>query len=121
MHLNFLYFSITFDGIRGMTDEIIIRIIILATITRTTNNAVLLLFCQHSHMFWFILDLIASFWGFPIVISLTTNSGIEIWRIENFRPVPVPKSSSGKFFTGDSYVILKVSNLILEVFVLFCN
>lgn len=39
-------------------------------------------------------------------------SGLEIWRIENLRPVPVPKSSHGKFFTGDSYVILKVSDLI---------
>jgi len=37
-------------------------------------------------------------------------SGLEIWRIENFNPVPVPKSSYGKFFTGDSYVILKVSH-----------
>lgn len=35
------------------------------------------------------------------------KAGIEIWRIENFRPVPVPKSAHGKFFTGDSYVILK--------------
>lgn len=40
-------------------------------------------------------------------------SGIEIWRIENFRPVPVPKASHGKFFTGDSYVILKVNGLAL--------
>lgn len=37
------------------------------------------------------------------------KAGIEIWRIENFRPVPVPKSSHGKFFTGDSYVILKTT------------
>ncbi|OMO97015.1 Villin headpiece [Corchorus capsularis] len=37
------------------------------------------------------------------------KAGIEIWRIENFRPVPVPKSSYGKFFTGDSYVILKTT------------
>nr|GEU82271.1 villin-4-like [Tanacetum cinerariifolium] len=35
------------------------------------------------------------------------KAGIEIWRIENFAPVPVPDSSYGKFFTGDSYVILK--------------
>ncbi|KAF9616275.1 hypothetical protein IFM89_029051, partial [Coptis chinensis] len=39
------------------------------------------------------------------------KAGIEIWRIENFRPVPVPKSSHGKFFTGDSYVILKTTAL----------
>ncbi|PSS21406.1 Villin-4 like [Actinidia chinensis var. chinensis] len=35
------------------------------------------------------------------------KTGIEIWRIENFRPVPIPKSSYGKYFTGDSYVVLK--------------
>lgn len=39
------------------------------------------------------------------------KAGIEIWRIENFRPVPVSKSSYGKFFTGDSYVILKTTAL----------
>ncbi|KAL9442373.1 hypothetical protein AB3S75_020806 [Citrus x aurantiifolia] len=37
------------------------------------------------------------------------KAGIEIWRIENFKPVLVPKSSHGKFFTGDSYVILKTT------------
>ncbi|KAH7572534.1 hypothetical protein JRO89_XS04G0271400 [Xanthoceras sorbifolium] len=37
------------------------------------------------------------------------KAGIEIWRIENFKPVPVPKSSYGKFFTGDSYVIMKTT------------
>ncbi|XP_022871797.1 villin-4-like, partial [Olea europaea var. sylvestris] len=30
---------------------------------------------------------------------------------ENFKPVPVPKSSYGKFFKGDSYVILKTTAL----------
>ncbi|MED6224326.1 Villin-4 [Stylosanthes scabra] len=38
------------------------------------------------------------------------KAGLEIWRIENFNPVPVPKSSFGKFFTGDSYVILKTTS-----------
>ncbi|KAK4265504.1 hypothetical protein QN277_026552 [Acacia crassicarpa] len=37
------------------------------------------------------------------------KAGLEIWRIENFNPVPIPKSSYGKFFTGDSYVILKTT------------
>ncbi|WOK95014.1 villin-4 isoform X1 [Canna indica] len=39
------------------------------------------------------------------------KAGLEIWRIENFCPVPVPSSSHGKFFTGDSYVILKTTAL----------
>ncbi|KAJ1433461.1 Villin/Gelsolin [Sesbania bispinosa] len=43
------------------------------------------------------------------LFSLTIYSGLEIWRIENFNPVPIPQSSYGKFFTGDSYVILKTT------------
>ncbi|XP_031107694.1 villin-4-like [Ipomoea triloba] len=39
------------------------------------------------------------------------KAGIEIWRIENFRPVPISKSHYGKFFTGDSYVVLKTTAL----------
>ncbi|KAL6843230.1 hypothetical protein ACP4OV_026943 [Aristida adscensionis] len=39
------------------------------------------------------------------------KEGLEIWRIENFKPVPVPASSYGKFFTGDSYIILKTTAL----------
>ncbi|XP_047330593.1 villin-4-like [Impatiens glandulifera] len=39
------------------------------------------------------------------------KAGIEIWRIENFCPVLVPKSSHGRFFTGDSYIILKTTGL----------
>ncbi|XP_061361506.1 villin-4-like isoform X2 [Gastrolobium bilobum] len=37
------------------------------------------------------------------------KAGLEIWRIENFNPVLIPQSSYGKFFTGDSYVILKTT------------
>ncbi|XP_057422444.1 villin-4-like [Lotus japonicus] len=37
------------------------------------------------------------------------KAGLEIWRIENFNPVPIPQSSYGKFFNGDSYVILKTT------------
>uniref|UniRef100_A0A7N0ZUL5 HP domain-containing protein n=1 Tax=Kalanchoe fedtschenkoi TaxID=63787 RepID=A0A7N0ZUL5_KALFE len=39
------------------------------------------------------------------------KAGLEIWRIENFKPVAVPQSSHGKFFTGDSYIILKTTAL----------
>ncbi|XP_065878731.1 villin-4-like [Euphorbia lathyris] len=39
------------------------------------------------------------------------KAGLEIWRIEDFKPVPIPKSSYGKFFTGDSYIVLKTTAL----------
>ncbi|KAJ4810633.1 Villin-4 [Rhynchospora pubera] len=39
------------------------------------------------------------------------KAGLEIWRIENSRPVLVPKSSHGKFFMGDAYIILKTAAL----------
>ncbi|XP_073043122.1 villin-3-like [Primulina eburnea] len=35
--------------------------------------------------------------------------GTEIWRIENFLPVPWPKSNFGKFYAGDSYIVLQTS------------
>ncbi|RZC78995.1 hypothetical protein C5167_003267 [Papaver somniferum] len=36
--------------------------------------------------------------------------GTEIWRIENFEPVPLPKSEHGKFYMGDSYIVLQTSH-----------
>ncbi|XP_062183708.1 villin-4-like isoform X2 [Phragmites australis] len=39
------------------------------------------------------------------------KDGLEIWRIENFKPVPVPTSSYGKFYMGDSYIFLKTTVL----------
>lgn len=39
------------------------------------------------------------------------KAGLEIWRIENFRPVRIPNSSYGKFYTGDSYIVLKTTAL----------
>ncbi|CAD6259739.1 unnamed protein product [Miscanthus lutarioriparius] len=38
-------------------------------------------------------------------------SGLVVWRIENFKPVPVATSSHGKFYMGDSYIILKTTAL----------
>ncbi|GMY10606.1 villin-1 isoform X2 [Fagus crenata] len=35
-----------------------------------------------------------------------SKAGLEIWCIENLRLVPVPKSSHGKFYTGNAYIIL---------------
>ncbi|KAI3715170.1 hypothetical protein L6452_22140 [Arctium lappa] len=37
------------------------------------------------------------------------KAGIEVWRIENSNPVIVAESSYGKFFTGESYIILKTN------------
>ncbi|KAL1534058.1 Villin-4 [Salvia divinorum] len=47
----------------------------------------------------------------PALQGAGQKAGIEIWRIENFQPVAVSQSSHGKFFTGDSYVILKTTAL----------
>ncbi|TYJ46547.1 hypothetical protein E1A91_A02G127400v1 [Gossypium mustelinum] len=35
--------------------------------------------------------------------------GTEIWRVENFQPVPLPKSDYGKFYMGDSYIVLQTT------------
>ncbi|KAJ4772635.1 Villin-3 [Rhynchospora pubera] len=35
--------------------------------------------------------------------------GTEVWRIENFQLVPLPESDYGKFYSGDSYIILRTS------------
>ncbi|GJN07508.1 hypothetical protein PR202_ga25344 [Eleusine coracana subsp. coracana] len=46
-----------------------------------------------------------------LICCVILGRGLEIWRIENFKPVPVPASSHGKFYTGDSYIILKTTAL----------
>jgi len=33
--------------------------------------------------------------------------GLEIWRIEKFKVVPIPKNTYGQFHTGDSYIVLR--------------
>ncbi|KAB5551782.1 hypothetical protein DKX38_009093 [Salix brachista] len=47
-----------------------------------------------------------------ILLPVTLNAfyrGTEIWRIENFQPVPLPKSDHGKFYMGDSYIVLQTT------------
>lgn len=39
-------------------------------------------------------------------VGAGAQEGIQIWRIEDLRPVPVPRESYGKFYSGDSYILL---------------
>ncbi|CAL5193449.1 unnamed protein product [Lathyrus oleraceus] len=45
----------------------------------------------------------------PAFQGVGQKVGTEIWRIENFQPVPLPKSDYGKFYMGDSYIILQTA------------
>ncbi|XP_039022972.1 villin-2-like isoform X1 [Hibiscus syriacus] len=46
----------------------------------------------------------------PAFQGVGQKPGTEIWRIENFQPVPLPKSDYGKFFMGDSYIVLQTTS-----------
>ncbi|CAN0907789.1 VLN2 [Linum grandiflorum] len=45
----------------------------------------------------------------PAFQGVGQKPGTEIWRIENFQPTAVPKSEHGKFYMGDSYIILQTT------------
>ncbi|KAF9932311.1 hypothetical protein BGZ65_004525, partial [Modicella reniformis] len=36
-----------------------------------------------------------------------SDVGLWVWRIEQFKVVPVPKDQVGRFYNGDSYIVLK--------------
>lgn len=42
----------------------------------------------------------------PAFANAGQTAGLEIWRIENFKPVKFPQNDYGKFYSGDSYIIL---------------
>lgn len=48
--------------------------------------------------------------------------GLEVWRIEKLKPVPLKPADFGTFFSGDSYIVLKTvqkpqsSSLVYDIF-----
>ncbi|THU54582.1 hypothetical protein C4D60_Mb10t26610 [Musa balbisiana] len=58
----------------------------------------------------YFLCLIIVFLERPPGYSGIRDGGTEIWRIENFQPVPLPKSDYGKFYSGDTYIILQTTS-----------
>ncbi|CAD5167844.1 unnamed protein product [Musa acuminata subsp. malaccensis] len=46
----------------------------------------------------------------PAFQGVGQKVGTEIWLIEDFQPVPLSKSDNGKFYSGDSYIILQTSS-----------
>ncbi len=42
--------------------------------------------------------------------DIDREEGLHIWRIENMMPVRISEAEYGKFYTGDSYMILKVTD-----------
>ncbi|VVC99453.1 unnamed protein product [Leptidea sinapis] len=46
----------------------------------------------------------------PAFANAGQRAGVEIWRINNFEPVAVPQSEFGKFYKGDSYIVLKTTS-----------
>ena len=39
------------------------------------------------------------------------SEGLEVWRIEDMKPVKLPITQHGKFHEGDSYLVMNVSTL----------
>ena len=47
----------------------------------------------------------------PVLNTAGQKSGLEIWRIENFKLKLVPKSQHGSFYEGDAYIILQTKSI----------
>ncbi|XP_060808201.1 gelsolin-like isoform X1 [Amyelois transitella] len=45
----------------------------------------------------------------PAFADAGASPGLEIWTIDKFEPVPVDSKTYGKFYNGDSYIILKTT------------
>jgi hypothetical protein len=42
-----------------------------------------------------------------VVFNHKKTDILQVWRVEKFKPVKVHDSFFGKFFAGDSYIVLK--------------
>jgi gelsolin len=45
--------------------------------------------------------------GEPAWKTAGKKTGIEVWRVKQFKLVPVPEKLLGQFYEGDSYIVLK--------------
>ena len=48
--------------------------------------------------------------------SAGKHPGLQIWRVENFELKSVPKTHHGKFYNGDSYIVLNTVQIKGKVF-----
>lgn len=46
----------------------------------------------------------------PAFANVGRTAGVQIWRIQNFEPIPVAQKDIGKFYKGDSYIILRTTS-----------
>ncbi|XP_045508992.1 gelsolin, cytoplasmic-like [Colias croceus] len=45
----------------------------------------------------------------PAFVDAGAEAGLEIWTIDKFEPVPIDRKKYGKFYNGDSYIVLKTT------------
>ncbi|XP_038221359.1 gelsolin, cytoplasmic-like [Zerene cesonia] len=45
----------------------------------------------------------------PAFVDAGAEAGLEIWTIDKFEPVPIDRNKYGKFYNGDSYIVLKTT------------
>ena len=52
--------------------------------------------------------------GDPAFTNAGKQKGLELWRIENMKVVPVPREQYGRFHSGDSYIVLNTKQVNKE-------
>jgi len=40
------------------------------------------------------------------IFEASRKTGLQIWRVENFKPVRIAPEFHGQFYVGDSYIVL---------------